>query len=1016
MKKYILTLLGCTLLSGALAQQQDSLIVRQDTVTQDLEKANLLDAAVRKRVENDTAYQVKFNALKYSMQKRYQPQGREFVNKKFLDNFFVSFWGGYNRIIPQGGMNLSGGPEIGLSVSKFFSPKNGVRLLGSWQSANRQSDNEKWTNYTFGVDHIFNLSTALAGYNPYRMLELSTVEGFGVHLASLAGEKQKAIDFHLGLQMKISTGTRLDVFMEPGVSFYTDGIDISGNNNSHGYDIGFNARVGMNYRLGTFTPRGSTEAGDENFLDNTFISAGMGLQAQNSSLAREQGLLGSTGPIFSVAAGKWFLDLFGFRLSAFGSYDVWKANQKLGIDRMTMYAGGRAEVMLNPFAFFKKDVRSMKWGIVPMFGVELGMMKKQDERELVSKSYTGMTGGVQFKYYPTENLAFFVEPRMSFVPYKFTEKTISGKVNEYSFMDKLMNVSVGVELRRPTRPQWQQLAKLRGDFTPYYYTSYAVGMTMPQQLNRPTSRRPGFIIGAAVGRQLSSLSGVRLGLDFNNAATRTADDKTDRYTFTSLSLDYMFDISNWVIGYNPERKFGTEVFGGPVITRCFEPGKTYVGVEGGVRPYWRLGEQFDIFAESKLRLYTKRYMISRGGAKGTPLQLSFALGTSYRFNPTLRKNLTECGFGDGTIWGNTFISGGVGFQSLVGSSRSMDALASAGPTMSISVGKWLLPFWGLRFSGFAGISSWGQALSEYGVLSDKRTMQGGIRVESMFDILSFWKYDKERRWGIVPMLGLELGKVRRQSEKIKVSAAGAAYAGITAGLQCKYYVSDAMALFIEPRFSRVPYSYRDINVEDNYVGPRTPAADNVMSVQIGLEFRRAGGRTLKELATLRKEFEPYYFASWNVGANMPVHRVKYDSGAGLGVLIGVSGGRQFFPCSGARVGLDYTALPGRNGADARKLISVSADYLFDITHFMGGYNPERKFGVEILAGPVLAFGSEPNKITFGLEGGLHFYYKLVKGFGVFAEPRMRMYTKNILAGGDLTPVHAAFSVGTSYRF
>ncbi len=1010
MKRYILTYVCCGMLAGSvMAQQQDSIAKMRDA-------AAAQDSAMQRRSQADTAYRVKYNALKYSMQKRYQPQGREFVNKKFLDNFFVSFWGGYNRIIPQGGMNLSGGPEIGLSVSKFFSPKNGVRLYGNWQSANRQSDNEKWTNYTFGVDHIFNLSTALAGYNPYRMLELSTVEGLGVHLASLAGEKQKAADFHLGLQMKISTGTRLDVFMEPGISFYTDGIDISGNNNSHGYDIGFNARVGMNYRLGTFTPRGSTEAGDENFLDNTFISAGMGLQAQNSSLAREQGLLGSTGPIFSVAAGKWFLDLFGFRLSAFGSYDVWKANQKTGIDRMTLYAGGRAEVMLNPFAFFKKDVRSMKWGIVPMFGVELGMMKKQDERELVSKSYTGMTGGLQFKYYPTENLAFFVEPRMSFVPYTFTEKTISGKVNEYSFMDKLMNVSVGVELRRPTRSQWQQLAKLRGDFTPYYYTSYAVGMTMPQQLNRPTSRRPGFIIGAAVGRQFSSLSGVCLGLDFNNAATRTADDKTDRYTFTSLSLDYMFDISNWVIGYDPERKFGTEVFGGPVITRCFEPGKTYVGGEGGVRPYWRLGEQFDIFAESKLRLYTKRYMNSRGGAKGTPLQLSFALGTSYRFNPTLRKNLTESGFGDGTIWGNTFISGGVGFQSLVGSNRSMDALASAGPTMSVSVGKWLLPFWGLRFSGFAGISSWGQALSEYGILSDKRTMQGGIRVESMFDILSFWKYDKERRWGIVPMLGLELGKVRRQSEKIKVSAAGAAYAGITAGLQCKYYVSDAMALFIEPRFSRVPYSYRDINVENNYVGPRTPAADNVMSVQIGLEFRRAGGRTLKELAALRKEFEPYYFASWNVGANMPVHRVKYDSGTGLGVLIGVSGGRQFFPCSGARVGLDYTALPGRNGADARKLISVSADYLFDITHFMGGYNPERRFGVEILAGPVLAFGSEPNKTTFGLEGGLHCYYKLIKGFGVFAEPRLRYYFKDIFAGGDLTPVHAAFSVGTSYRF
>lgn len=70
---------------------------------------------------------------------------------------------------------------------------------------------------------------------------------------------------------------------------------------------------------------------------------------------------------------------------------------------------------------------------------------------------------------------------------------------------------------------------------------------------------------------------------------------------------------------------------------------------------------------------------------------------------------------------------------------------------------------------------------------------------------------------------------------------------------------------------------------------RISTADNVMSVQVGLEFRRAGGKTLKELAARRSEFEPYYFASWNVGGNMPIHRVKLDDGSGLGVLIGVSG-------------------------------------------------------------------------------------------------------------------------------
>ena len=87
---------------------------------------------------------------------------------------------------------------------------------------------------------------------------------------------------------------------------------------------------------------------------------------------------------------------------------------------------------------------------------------------------------------------------------------------------------------------------------------------MPQQLNRPTSRRPGFITGAAVGRQFSPLSGFRLGLDFNNAATRLADAKVDRYTFTSLSLDYMFDISKFLpvrslpIALNQERPIWEE--------------------------------------------------------------------------------------------------------------------------------------------------------------------------------------------------------------------------------------------------------------------------------------------------------------------------------------------------------------------------------------------------------------------------------------------------------------------------
>ena len=100
MKRYILTCICCGIFAGGvLAQQQDSIAKMRDA-------AAAQDSAMQRRSQADTAYRVKFNAMKYSMQKRYQPKGMEFNNKKFLDNFFFGFWGGYNRIIPQGDMNL----------------------------------------------------------------------------------------------------------------------------------------------------------------------------------------------------------------------------------------------------------------------------------------------------------------------------------------------------------------------------------------------------------------------------------------------------------------------------------------------------------------------------------------------------------------------------------------------------------------------------------------------------------------------------------------------------------------------------------------------------------------------------------------------------------------------------------------------------------------------------------------------------------------------------------------------
>ena len=68
MKRYILTCICCGIFAGGvLAQQQDSIAKMRDA-------AAAQDSAMQRRSQADTAYRVKFNAMKYSMQKRYQPK------------------------------------------------------------------------------------------------------------------------------------------------------------------------------------------------------------------------------------------------------------------------------------------------------------------------------------------------------------------------------------------------------------------------------------------------------------------------------------------------------------------------------------------------------------------------------------------------------------------------------------------------------------------------------------------------------------------------------------------------------------------------------------------------------------------------------------------------------------------------------------------------------------------------------------------------------------------------------
>lgn len=583
-------------------------------------------------LEDTLKRQKGFNALDYSLQKRYRQPGMTFENKKFTDNLFIGVFGGIDQIEPRAGADLSSGPQAGISLTKLFTPVHGVRLAGYWDSFKRKEDKLSITGYGITADHQFNLSAMLGGYNPYRFLEIGTVEGLGMRFATLNGEMRTAWDLHFGVQLKINTNSRFHIFLEPRITILGDDADFSPTRNWHRYDVSYGGVIGVNYRLGTYYRRAKSNAQteEEKFLGNTFVSAAGGIQFQNSTLVKDMGVMSSLGPNVNVSLGKWLINPLGLRLSAFASYNAWRANYDTEMDEITRYAGGRIEAIIDPIAFFRKDSKELAWGIVPMIGIEFGKMNKEKGDESIKKSYAGLTGGIQLRYNYNKAMSFFIEPRASRVPYSFTDKDpATNKITKRSYMDDVINILIGVEIKRSkdTKPIFERAYK--GNFHPYFYAGGNFGLGMPLQLHRYGPKRiPGLQFVALGGYQLTPYSGFRAGLDFTRISVQYRPKQS--YSYASFAADYMLNVTNFMAGYDSDRKLGAEAFAGPVVTMGLKPSEIYVGIETGGRLYYKLNERFDVSVEPKFRLYAKN-IIPKEGYKGTHYQMAVMAGTTYRF-------------------------------------------------------------------------------------------------------------------------------------------------------------------------------------------------------------------------------------------------------------------------------------------------------------------------------------------------------------------------------------------------
>lgn len=385
-----------------------------------------------------------FNALEFSMQKRYRPVNEPFVSERFLDNTFLRLSAGSCGLFPNSASSYSQGPVASVYIGKMFGPLNSVSVGASVSEFRRNVDGVRVWRGGVGFSHSFNFSSYFYGYSPSRILSISTLEGAELGLVRAKGEYGAAMLLNVGLDMRAQIAREIELFFAPKILFGNDGLDKypSPQNCHFGYGFDFGILAHFNRHR---EDSGEKESFSSWFAKDAFISFSGGAQFQISELVgKTAGYLPSTRESAALSYGRRLSGPLSLRLSAFYGRDIWKRFND-GRSLNCYYGGGRAELMFDTLHWWKRSRPVFSLPI--LLGPEAGLLWKPDEGYTIRRIYLGLTGGLQMRFNIARHFGLFIEPRMSLVPYSW--KTRSGNVlvsSMTTWYDTLFSLQLGVNI------------------------------------------------------------------------------------------------------------------------------------------------------------------------------------------------------------------------------------------------------------------------------------------------------------------------------------------------------------------------------------------------------------------------------------------------------------------------------------------------------------------------------------------------------------------------------------------
>lgn len=184
-----------------------------------------------------------FNALEYSMQKRYRPQNEAFVSNTFMDNTFIRGGIGTCGLFRNSISGYSSGPCVSFSVGKMFTPLNAVSIDGTFSEFRRSADGVRVWRAGVGVSHHFDWTSYFFGYSHSRVFNISSIEGAEVGLVRTSGTYSAALMVNFGIDFRARIAHETDLFFTPRLMLGNDRMDGTSSPDRCHLGYGFNFGV-----------------------------------------------------------------------------------------------------------------------------------------------------------------------------------------------------------------------------------------------------------------------------------------------------------------------------------------------------------------------------------------------------------------------------------------------------------------------------------------------------------------------------------------------------------------------------------------------------------------------------------------------------------------------------------------------------------------------------------------------------------------------------------------------------